>query len=1101
MGLMNPLGGAGCLSKPSAHRTLLTLTVFGAALAAAAPASAGDSAESDVVSVNNPPIIVKSDGSNYIGVVANMSQSIKGQINVKLNTGVAGRVLHWSAGPTLSVLVEPANYPSPAAYANFTKFEESGHSESYSTPRPKSVNKTFGFEITKQQYADYVVEACNMMAENLRDNGLTDQQIFAEHRTAMIDVGSTLDYEMSGPSGSPTPPEVDSPQYMNITCYGDPQRFSSPKIVTDATMEAETGLGGMVGSCQLRLNGTITSKTSGAELRFRYHHGSGQKSEVKTIGTNSNGVATFEHVYPLEEADGTTGKVRIVGVSHVFQSDWADYEVDCASGPLTVEIPLPPTLELNYSVVSEVLHQGYMCPEGILAAGRLHGRGPASGTAAITINGNTKPFEGYSITGEEIYTVLRSGELSWGGGGIQDEKAAPGVQPAPQKSLVIALDVYSSAGGYIGSETVNKTLYCRSIQSTFEPPETLIQAITVTDEVLHQGMVCPAAVRITGTVIAQSDSLGTVWVAADSQPLLETAYDFEAGKGEVYNVDHELSWDNKPATTQSIKYSLVAVAPDGETLAQSRITKDLSCRSKAFDIVSPKGRVPGRSADGEIRLTGGVPAEDYTLRFYRKVAGSYEALESAALPATMSGLTQSFPLAALTGTRFWRLQVCRVASPLDCKVSDFRKPLLTGQGGQEPQELVLNPNLVVFAPTVTGLPDPSVLEEAPRLGRFCPVKVNLGAQIAGQGSAFSGSAVVQVGAQTSQPVPFSVGAEGFAQVTSVNFPYVVTWDVADESAQTIQYAVRLLNENGDEVDSDWRSAVLECREPNWAGPPQGGNGQEGDAVPPQAVIVPGAVTFVPKVSEVSEPQVLQEVELNGMICPSEVGLKAQIVSQGSAFSGSAVMQVGTETLDPVPFSVAAQGLAVFTDVNAPYDVSWTGVAFTEGAAPQQTMPLTVRLLNENGDMVGSKSRPAVLRCRKAPVVMAAGKVNFRFQILAPRAVATNGNIRLSGAEPDQDYTLEWMHRQNNGQWKPVTSAHLPGEMTGASASFNVHAVESGTWKLRACKKGGTATAHSSHCKASTFQVVKKGSGSGPHAPPGGQTPEIMLITPGAINTN
>ncbi len=1096
MRLINPFSGAGCLAEPFARRTLLTLTVFGAVLAAAAPAPAADKADSEITWVSSLPIVVASDGSNYIGVVASQSYAINGTIEVDLDAGVLGGIKDWSAHPLLAVVVQPAAGPQNAKIQNVTGFEESGQSKSYSIPRPSSVKESFPFTISKQAYADFAVAACNLHAGLMRDDGLSNQQIFGQHRTIQIHVQSSLDYEMSGPSGVPIPQEVAALRTVDVTCQASPE-FA----VTDASLEAEVVQTAMVGgTCELRLNGSVTSLDPNTTVTFRYHDSGGQKSAVKSVKTGGGKSASFEHIFSIELENGTSGKVRIIGEAQNFQTGWADYEVDCQGGPTTVETAVPPVPELSVGVVTEVLHKGFMCPEKYMVAGKLTGKGAYSGRASIGIEGAPRDYEDYSISGEETYTLLRSGEVSWQQGSIGTEAAAAASDQAPQRIVAMTLDVYNQSGQKVASKAHSETFTCR----VPEPPESLIQAISVTEEIVHQNKVCPGRVRLTGTVIAQADgSSGTVWVAADSQPLLETPYDFEAGKGEVYKVDHELSWENKPATTQSIKYSLVAVAPDGEILAQSRITKDLSCRSTAFDIVSPKGQIRAGEADDGIRLAGGLPGADYTLRFFRRSGGVYEIFESAELPTAMSGLSQSFPMAALTGSRFWRLEVCTAGETQGCKFSDFRKPLRTAQ---EPVEAVLIPDLVALPPEVSGLSDPEVVEEAVFNGSLCPVAVNLSAQITGQGSAFSGTAAVQVNGQQVGEAPFSVGADGLAIFTSVKLPYDVSWTGVPITGvttpqQTIQFGVRLLDEDGEEVASDSRSAALQCRQPNWAGPPQGGNGQEGDAVPQELVLNPNLVVFAPKVSQISKPQVLEEVELNGMICPSEVGLKAQIVGQGSAFSGSAVMQVGAETLEPVPFSVGAEGLAVFATVNVPYDVSWTGVAFTGGAAPQQTRPLVVRLLNENGQEVGSKSVPAVFRCRKAPVAMTVGKVNFPLQILAPRNVATNGNIRLSGVEPGQDYTLQWAKRLSNGKWKAVTSAHLPGEMTGASASFNVHALESGTWRLRACKEGESANPYSPLCKVSKFQVVKKGGGSGPHTPPGGKKPEIMLITPGAINTN
>src|SRR3546814_10146744 len=110
------------------------------------------------------------------------------------------------------------------------------------------------------------------------------------------------------------------------------------------------------------------------------------------------------------------------------------------------------------------------------------------------------------------------------------------------------------------------------------------------------------------------------------------------------------------------------------TVGQLALTQGAS-----LAIQAPKGVV----RKGEIRLSGGAANGSYTLKFLRRNGGAYTAVNAAQLPKQMTGLTASFPLAALTGGRDWRIEVCpQKQGGTACKTSDFRLPgVVVGGGG------------------------------------------------------------------------------------------------------------------------------------------------------------------------------------------------------------------------------------------------------------------------------------------------------------------------------------------------------------------------------------------------------------------------------------
>src|SRR3546814_7367605 len=108
--------------------------------------------------------------------------------------------------------------------------EDHSHSESYGLPRPKTVMTASGFNMPKADYAGFMVSACNFHADRLRQQGLSNSQIFGQDRSYKIAVWGGLEYEMSGLHNViPVPTEVQSwnsyPQ-VTLTC----QREASLEI-------------------------------------------------------------------------------------------------------------------------------------------------------------------------------------------------------------------------------------------------------------------------------------------------------------------------------------------------------------------------------------------------------------------------------------------------------------------------------------------------------------------------------------------------------------------------------------------------------------------------------------------------------------------------------------------------------------------------------------------------------------------------------------------------------------------------------------------------------------------------------------------------------
>jgi hypothetical protein len=169
------------------------------------------------------------------------------------------------------------------------------------------------------------------------------------------------------------------------------------------------------GSCKIRLDGWITTDQKHAKVSFRYRNQAGKQSEVWTVDSGESKTATFSHWYDIPNTDWTeAGSVRIVGVSHDFQSAWAQYSMNCVEGgPQTLTVNLPPTLKMTIVEQGKVMVGGQICPERLKLVGVLEGRGNYSGRTIFFGPGYLSPPRDYSITHGQKVLAGADVALKW----------------------------------------------------------------------------------------------------------------------------------------------------------------------------------------------------------------------------------------------------------------------------------------------------------------------------------------------------------------------------------------------------------------------------------------------------------------------------------------------------------------------------------------------------------------------------------------------------------------------------------------------------------------------------------------------------------------
>ena len=415
--------------------------------------------------------------------------------------------------------------------------------------------------------------------------------------------------------------------------------------------------------------------------------------------------------------------------------------------------------------------------------------------------------------------------------------------------------------------------------------------------------------------------------------------------------------------------------------------------------------------------------------------------------------------------------------------------------------------------------DMNVTQEIERNGTFCPAEIQIRSSVKGGGGAFAGTAVFSVNADQSDPQPLSIPGTNTA-VTEV--PHQVSWQNVSGYEQYLELSVAVHDVDGNVVGAKSSTEFLQCR----------------NAV---------------EIQTVGSASVLEQTVHDNMVCPSVIQVTAKVASLGPAFSGTLLLGANSQQIGQEGFSVdtSTSGVAGKASVSVSYPVVWQ-----DGDGFEKNIQLSASIFNSDGHKVHATWAPHVITCAQTniggqtlggagsegaaggpgtadpasrgrlalgeiaaapstgqttrdrtardrtvggraqlPAVGRIASAPAAFTILSPKGRLRPGpqaEIRLSGAVPEGGYSLRF-YRKDQGRYKLVRLASLPQSMNSNTQLLRINALRSAAhWRVEVCP----ANANRQACKTSDFTLPPgRGAGSGD------KKPEIMLITPGAINTN
>lgn len=414
-------------------------------------AARADTDDYIINSISPEQIDVFSNGQEYTQI-ENGIAFLGANYNVFLGAGFSGRIKSFKAWLVLS-----KNDGGSSFTISFKDYSD-GHSWPLGD-RPKEYDQDRVISVPMSAVADLFVTQCNVLADRLRSQGLSNQQIFAQNRQVEINAVTEGEASFTGASGTgfvgAQPPET-----LTINC----KKQQGPSIPTAGALINEgPGFGvehasltvlenvTLNGACKVVLSGVVRTVGANQPVRFKYRHTDAHSGEQKwsqeyEVTTGLAKTAMFSHEFDVPNKPGTEkGYLILDGQSPEFESNvtaGSSYEMTCNSpAPSGLNAQLPPLLTLQHIAVEHVTVGDRVCPAKLMLHAKIEGRGNFT-THYHFRDGKGASFHGgHSMEIQTGQTLNRIGayELDWSGNGALPTQLAQGIVEPSQLSQTIKL--------------------------------------------------------------------------------------------------------------------------------------------------------------------------------------------------------------------------------------------------------------------------------------------------------------------------------------------------------------------------------------------------------------------------------------------------------------------------------------------------------------------------------------------------------------------------------------------------------------------------------------------------------------------------------------
>jgi len=280
------------------------------------------------------PTNLSAVGNSQTYTQVSWDRAMSAKILVKADTGVFGRITEVHAYLNLTNLDWDTHNLSGYNW---------GYHKSYRGGKPRSIDSTVSVRIPTQKLFPWMIAQCNGLVHRLQRQGMSDREIWGQDRRIKIMAGAAYAVGFTAPRGSHSPEIKPKVHNVTLTCRkfagaqgpGVTGLGSQETIVRveNARLEHST-VAGHSGVCRLNLNYAVRTNHKNVVVKFRLKDDKGRSSEVKTLTTNDQKIATGSVSYDIPNNVGAEiGKIRMHGVSPEFLSNRIEYRVVCHTPP------------------------------------------------------------------------------------------------------------------------------------------------------------------------------------------------------------------------------------------------------------------------------------------------------------------------------------------------------------------------------------------------------------------------------------------------------------------------------------------------------------------------------------------------------------------------------------------------------------------------------------------------------------------------------------------------------------------------------------------------------------------------------------------------
>ncbi len=442
------------------------LFVFGSS------AGANEIHKHSVSQVQTPNLYVGSNGKKYTHY---KSGNLSASVWVQMNAGASGRFKSWRTW----LKVGPENINS----SYWPEYKSGAYIKIYGLgDRPKSVNRTVTAMALKSEIEGLAMGQCGLLAKELQNGGMSNNEIFSKDRHIQLRVTSRLSYDQTGIDGSNFVGSGDE-KYAMLICekhktVATENSLSAtpipPATVTDISVILKEDASFDGSRCRINMSSAFHTDRGNTEIEYRYAYlpagpnAQYKYSAPKSVMVGPSKVATTSdwHNVPIV-AGREKGQMWIETLfPSKRNSHHKHFDMDCTK-ELSFQAEHPIQRQVKFVADKTQKFGDQVCPVSGHMVATLRATGtPFAGTGKLTVKNKIGEIHASATTDVNLaeHGVTFFGlpyALKWGGNGLSFSPNLSWPHPVLKQTLKWRLPLAKDGSNGPGAQAPEKNIIVR----------------------------------------------------------------------------------------------------------------------------------------------------------------------------------------------------------------------------------------------------------------------------------------------------------------------------------------------------------------------------------------------------------------------------------------------------------------------------------------------------------------------------------------------------------------------------------------------------------------------------------------------------------------